>query len=212
MNCNIKVVVGIISFDGIEPQFLECFNPATNPPCGVEVIPRSRVSLNTCEARNEIVQDAIIINADYILFMDVDMIFPEGVLKRLLSAGKDIIGGFYIRKVSGFLPNLFKIAPDGTMRVVWFNKDAGIQKVDGIGTGCLLIKTSVFKEMEYPWFYYRSSKDCDRLMTEDTVFCEDAAAKGYDIFCDPNIRCGHIGKFIVTPYDYEPNANIKPIR
>ncbi len=44
------------------------------------------------DQRNSLVQSAIDIKADYMLFIDADMRFPKDTLKILLSHDKEIIG------------------------------------------------------------------------------------------------------------------------
>jgi GT2 family glycosyltransferase len=50
----------------------------------------------------------------------------------------------------------------------------------------------VFEKLEKPYF----TLDESRPAMEDVVICEKAREAGYDIWCDPTIKIGHIGTYI----------------
>ena len=68
-------------------------------------------------------------------------------------------------------------------------------KCFALGTGCMLIKMSVFDKIEKPYFYYGDAGQ-EGLMSEDVYFCDKAHQAGYDVWCDPTIEVGHVGKYI----------------
>jgi hypothetical protein len=65
----------------------------------------------------------------------------------------------------------------------------GLVKVVATGTGCLLIKTSVFEGV-YPWFYF--SEHEGNPVGEDINFCYDAGKAGYSVYVDTTIRTEHL--------------------
>ena len=208
-----KILVGVPSGDSLVVPFWASFSSAIytqwtdNEVLGVR-------GMNTVSARNKIVYKAITDGFDYVFFMDSDMEFPQGTLDRLLSHNKDIVGGFYVRKKKGFLPNAFKLGSrTGDKLLTEFVTD--FREVEAIGTGCLLVKTEVFKNIKkLPWFEYEPTESPDgHMMTEDLVFCDRAKDAGYKIYCDGEIACGHVGSFIVTPVvlDGVQQVSITPV-
>lgn len=94
----------------------------------------------------------------HLLFLDSDILVEEPVLRRLLNAGKPIVGAIYPERVmdwSAYRDLLKSDVEDGTARAAALNFNArpidggyvvsnGWCKVGGIGAGCLLIKREVF--------------------------------------------------------------------
>ena len=71
-------------------------------------------------------------------------------------------------------------------------------RIKGGGFACALIKTSVFSQLDYPWFQYVTNEDYSTF-SEDFYFCQHAALYGVDIWMDPRVRCGHLARY----YQYE---------
>ena len=127
-----------------------------------------------------------------ILFVDDDMIFPPDTLRRLLAHGKDIIG---------VLSNSRKLPLQPTVQLL----DGSVLKhgeapqelfqVKAVGGGVLLIDTKVFDKIDQPYFSMKTHPNGYTLMGEDSWFCERAAQKGIDVWCDPTILIKHIGDF-----------------
>jgi len=192
-----RILVGIPCGDTLVVPFHNTFGQALRGDYKIEVTTVN--GMNTVSARNKIVRKALDGKFDYIFFMDSDMSFPPNTLDNLIKRDKDIVGGFYMRKKGGYLPNAFMLGSvDGDKFLTQFVTE--LTEVEAVGTGCMLIKTEVFKNIEMPWFeYWTNSSPEGHVMTEDIVFCEKAKSAGYKIFCDGEIRCGHVGMFIVTP-------------
>jgi len=207
----VKVLIGVPSGDSVVLPFHASFPGAVKTWTKNEFY--SVRGMNTVSARNKIVYRAIEGGFDYVFFMDSDMEFPPNTLDRLLKRNRDIVGGFYVRKKKGFLPNAFKLGfAEGDRLLTEFITD--FREVEAIGTGCLLVKTEVFKNIPKPWFEYEmtNSPDC-HMSTEDIVFCKRAKEAGYGIWCDGEIACGHVGSFVVTPVlvNGEQRVNVVPV-
>lgn len=194
----VKILIGVPSGDTIVLPFWLSFPGAVENVWAKWKLYSVR-GMNTVSARNKIVHKALEEEWDYVFFMDSDMEFPPGTLDRLLSHNKDIVGGFYVRKKKGYLPNAFKLGfAQGDKLMTEFVTD--FREVEAIGTGCLLIKTDVFRKLPKPWFEYEPTDSPDgHMSTEDIVFCKRAKNLGYQIYCDGSVACGHVGNFVVTP-------------
>lgn len=158
--------------------------------------------------RNASIDHARTLGVDYVLFLDSDMQFPNWTLRRLLSHGKDIVGGTYLQREEPH--NMLGLWPDGTV----LSSDR-IHSVTAIPGGCVLIKLSVFDKMVKP--YYRTpafEADADgeaRIQGEDYYFCEQAAKAGYEIWLDPvlTLELGHIGRQVVR-MNVQPQMKLEP--
>ena len=137
--------------------------------------------------------------ADYIFFIDDDILPPINTITRLLSHKKDIVCGLYFAKQEPHFPQIFlKNTEDPTRYdcVEDYKKDSLIE-VDSCGAGCMLIKAEIFKKLKLPYFWYIPKSEDKPRKGEDFYFCEKVKEAGYKIYCDTSILCKHIGrKFI----------------
>lgn len=143
-------------------------------------------------SRNSLVEGALQADATHIFWLDSDVICPPGAVKHLLRHDVDVASGLYHYKDG----NGRRHAP-----VAWQGDDMGgvnidlrePQWVDGVGLGCVLMKTDWLKKMDAPWFELTADKG------EDVCFFERLRRDyGVRVLLDPDVRCGHVGDFIVT--------------
>ena len=157
-----------------------------------------RTSTIIDKARNELVNLALKDNCDYILFIDSDMLIPRGAIDKLLEMDVDIASGLYFSKGKPYLPvaRVKEKTLEGDRHFFLedfeFNE---IIKVAGVGMGCCLIKTKVFKDLEYPYFKleWRKHEGKPYQIAEDLYFCEEAAKKGYEVHLNTGVVCDHYG-------------------
>jgi glycosyltransferase involved in cell wall biosynthesis len=154
------------------------------------------------DGRNHMVMNALKLWADYIFFVDTDMVFPPDGLERLMKHNLDIVGATYNRRVKPYdtlgVWEPFDLKPDGTF---------GVVKASKAPTGFLLIKADVFRKLKGPpWFFeaYGSDIRCDRNptghMSDDYVFMTRAVKEGFQPYIDFDLSfdMGHIGEQIIT--------------
>ena len=152
------------------------------------------------DQRNSLVRTAVIEKCDYILFIDADMRFPKTTLERLLAHKKDIIGVNATTRMMPPKPTArnIQINEDGSVDwlEVFSNKEKGIGKVDAIGCGVMLIKTSCLKNIPQPYFYFEQLLK-GKLLGEDIYFCIKAKDAGIDTWVDHDLsmEIGHVGSY-----------------
>lgn len=131
-------------------------------------------------------------NYDYLFAVDHDMIFPPDTLKKLLSHDKDIVSGLYRQRLPVQTIEIFDFMYRHIPIEQLVNK--GLMEVGGCGFGCVLVKSNVFKTIQYPHFVYLSALDHKDTKSEDTYFCRKARDNGFKVWADTSIMCGHIGQ------------------
>lgn len=170
---------------------------------GIEnVVMMQNGMINQC--RDSIVKVAIQRNADYIFWVDDDMVIPPDALTKLLAHNKDICSGLYFGR-GNFKPLLFDVdvkrnkdnlieSFDITQRLDY--QDNSLEKVGGVGFGCCLTKVGgVLDKMLEEWgtcFDFIQGKGEDLSFA---VRCEDM---GFETWVDTSVKCGHIGQLIVN--------------
>lgn len=175
-------------------------------PNNVEVDIHFIQGYSCAQARNKAVSKAIDGGYNYILFLDNDQIIPMNALKRLLNHDKDIIAGYSMMGVGDKRTNAsFYVKGDPFGHYDFYtsewlitgNNEPCIKLVDAIGFSCILIKTSVFNDLPYPYFKYVEYKN-KSVLSEDLYFCDSVSNKrGFKIYCDTCLHIGHQKTIII---------------
>ncbi len=157
--------------------------------------------------RINLVKSAIKHSCKYVLFIDDDVMVPMDTMKRLFmaleTADDDVIaaGGVYCSKSIPAEPFVY-LQEDGGPHWKWRAGD--IFPCQGIGTGCLMIKTSSFAKIPEPWF-----RDIDSVeeigddpalsipdhyhfrMTDDLYWCRKVEQAGLKILAHGGVLPVH---------------------
>ena len=200
-NKKIKITIGIpTASDMLHRKFvqsLHCLQYPINTEIDINIVSGHQLPF----ARNRIVQHALKTNADYLFFIDADMIFPSDILIRLLKHDLDIVNALAFRRTKPHYPCIFNWNEiEKSYETVSYS--TGLLSVDATGMPAILIKTDVFRKMkeiypQNPWYYYR-----DNLFSSDLTFCENARKLRYKIMIDTDLKIGHIGEEIVVTEDF----------
>lgn len=157
-------------------------------------------------SRNELATAAIQIEADYVFWLDSDMVFKPDTLIRMMETLKandlDILTGLYFRRVPPYSPVLYnKIEIEGVAcDFSEFDRiPDGLFEVGACGFGCVLMKTDVFFDVQAKFGNMFSPIGNNG---EDVAFCWRARQCGYKVICDPSIICGHVGYSVVDDQFY----------
>ena len=147
-------------------------------------------------ARDRLAKHAVNNEFTEVLWIDDDMVFGPDVWEDLSMSGKDMVCGNFISRHSPYVSCVFSslYPPE---RVTEFGYD--IFRVAGCGFGCVWMKTEVLKDV-----LINNNGKCflpDPKLGEDVAFCQRARASGYEIWCDPTVRIGHVGNVAIWPED-----------
>lgn len=152
--------------------------------------------------RHHIFNDFLAGGEDYLLMIDSDNP-PVNNPLDLIELDKDIMGcptpvWHFTGKIKGERPiyeNAYKYIPGKDAYTEWPNK-VGLQKVDAVGTGCILIARRV---LEHPGMRKGANQ---RTLNEDgtvnkggdIMFCETAKKCGFEVFAHYNYKCLHFAE------------------
>jgi glycosyltransferase involved in cell wall biosynthesis len=133
------------------------------------------------------------LGSDYILFLDSDMRFPAYLLEKMIKHDKDIVACNYPTRR---LPvKTVAFSDFSSLKCVYSGDKTGLEEVDAVGMGVMLIKSEVFKKLPLPWFNVSFLPSVNMFVGEDIYFCKLAQAHGYKVFIDHDLskEVRHIG-------------------
>lgn len=207
-----KLFIALPVYKEIEPecrQTIDAFTYAQNPVYKVVDFCIRRGSPNIYWQRYNLAKDFLKSDADYYLYFDGDQTLsePQADIIRLIDADKDIISPIIVRKVFPHIPTCrtFEEIKRSKEGKPFFPQDLSKygKKPFPVYHSCggvVLIKREVIEAVEKP-FFPRFDENGD-LMGTDCSFFADARDKGFTCWVEPNILCGHVGKYIFTKFDF----------
>lgn len=146
-------------------------------------------------ARNVIVHDFLRTDYTHLMMVDDDIVPPVDALERLLFHNKDIVAAacpLIGPNKKGELTttmNAYNLDVNDQYAIV---DSTGLQKVDAVGTGCMMIKREVFESMRVAPFVTEYNADGIKYRGEDLNFCYQANLNSINTYVDFNIKCKHI--------------------
>lgn len=178
------------------------------PECGWTWLTGNSKSI--AAKRNEAVKMVLEGDPQWLLFLDSDLIFPEGVVGRLLQVDADVACGLYTCKTreEGYQAEAaratnvpadaptsrptdhpeFRHEPLDLRRVA---QDAGLVDVDMAGAGCMMVHRPVLEALDPPLFV--ANRDHGLSFGEDWNFCLRARREGFSVTVDAELQCHHVG-------------------
>lgn len=173
-------------------------------------------------ARNWMAKEFLAGDADWLFWMDSDMVLEARTLTVLMRWSERLnarfLSGIYYQRMGEHRPVMgvnsaqyesgqdLKLQDEYSfMHVAVDERATSPFKVDMVGFGCVLLHRSVFDKLKYPYFRFLFNEDKpDSYISEDTYFCAKARKVGVDIWAIPELRCGHLGQEpIITAKDFQ---------
>lgn len=189
-----SVLIAVPTFENISPECFKAIYDLEGDDLSFDFVK----GYDCAKARNEIVKKALK-GFDYVLMIDSDIVVPRDTLHSMLETPADVCFGVYPRKNTKtgetelFKDGTFDFKNRYTIEELEKEENPRIH-VKGGGFGCVLIKTDVFKNIDYPWFEFHSYEN-NTFLSEDLSFCMKASYR-YHLVADLRVRCGHIAKSI----------------
>ena len=195
-----KVFIAVPSMDSVPAFFaqsLALLQRAGDTQIGWEV------GSLVYHARNNLARQAIKAEADWVLWLDSDMVFAPDTLQRMLKVCQDnnidFLTAVCFRRKPPYTPCLFdrlEKVDKGASYTALLSVPEGLFKVGGCGFAGVLMASDVLLSVQSK-FNGRMFDPMDGF-GEDVSFCWRARQCGYDIWCDSGIEFGHVGNCIVT--------------
>lgn len=151
------------------------------------------------DMRIQIAKEAMNQGCTHILWLDNDMVFPSDMLERLIQHDKPIVAASYAQRKSPSKP----VAARGGVWVYTEDTSTGLEEVDYVGSGCMLVQTDVYKHLPMPWYMLGWNEKKQETVGEDVYFCRKARQIGAACFIDHDLtkEIGHIGTRVFTMED-----------
>ena len=213
-----KVLIAVPTFENITPDTFKALWDMGGKNDFVNIFEFVR-GYDCATARNKIAKLALNYGVDYVLMVDSDVTVPCNVLVNLMAHDVDVCSGFYMHRDSSTnavseRTSICKLEkPDGgyyfgypaesqwTIAELREKREAGehLIEIHGGGMGCILIRTSVFDRVPYPWFKWIDYGNGE-MLSEDLFFCESCRNEGIPIYADTRVACGHMLRRIEQVY------------
>ncbi len=198
-----NILIAVPCMDQVPAQFAQCL-------AMLKKVGNCAVSFNVGSlvyaSRNELATRAIQMGADYVFWLDSDMVFDPDTLERCfadLDKG-DIVTGLYFRRVAPYSPVIYdKLDIDEHGACTWEETKTipdDVFEVAGCGFGCVLLPTDIIMDVQSR---FDAMFNPINGTGEDLSFCWRARQLGFKIVCDPKISLGHVGHLTITREHYE---------
>ena len=207
-----KVLIAVPCMDQVPALF--CQSLSTLEKAGPSIV-AFQVSSLIYKARNNLALQAIAHGADYVLWLDSDMVFPSGTLKYLYEqiegrTDDAIISGIYYRRRAPFSPVAYEqLDIDPRKGAKWKELrevPKGQFEIAATGFGCVMTPTRVFLDVQEK---FRQLFDPILGTGEDLSFCWRARQCGWKIIADSSIELGHVAHTVITRQYWEEYGMMK---
>jgi hypothetical protein len=165
------------------------------------------------EARNILINNAINMNAKYLIFIDDDVALPRDGIGMLVQTaerlgGSAVVGGVCALKGSS-MPAISSIDSEGRLYTPDCKPSFEPLEINWTtGAACLLIPVSILRKMKedhpkmpFCWF---AKKDGKQVIGEDVFLCQRILKAGFKIFIDRRVQCLHFDMPKKEYYSYMP--------
>jgi hypothetical protein len=150
--------------------------------------------------RERLATQAVELDAEYILWLDSDMVFPASTALRLLAHNELVVACNYVRRQLPAKGVAYKVIGDW-QKPLPFEIYNELVEVQGVGMGCMLMKTRIFTEMMKPWFEFGWNAESNDYLGEDMLLCQKISSLGYNIKIDSVLsqELRHLGTWAFGP-------------
>ncbi|HTJ27768.1 MAG TPA: glycosyltransferase [Candidatus Limnocylindria bacterium] len=220
----VKLLIGIPTNGQPARPFLDALRGLALPS-SLEQAERVVWSGNFVAAQREmIVREALRRDCDAVVMIDDDMVPPPDTLTRLLAVFEAdpraaVVGALYYSR-DGARPMVvgrWNSQSTTSACIPPFRSDA-FSPVDGVGFGCVAIRTAALRDLESPYFgthvYIDPSHQIVRQCDEDYLFCERVRRAGWNVYVHGGARTPHYDRASDTlaPVQWESDADTNRLR
>ena len=148
-------------------------------------------------------------NADRVLFMDTDQVYPHEYLEMMLAHDEPIVSGLNVSRYAPFEIATYAFEGEEKSNGIVYPKFTAIQpptkklfECDCVGTGALMVDPKILDKLPTPYFKdIYDSEGCKRFCPDDFYFGWLLHKAGFKVLVDQSIIVKHIAKILVSPYN-----------
>jgi hypothetical protein len=150
--------------------------------------------------RERLATEAVNLGAEYLLWLDSDITFPATTAIRLMAHDEPVVACNYIRRQLPAKGVAYEVIGDWNNPLP-FDIYNHLVEVQGVGMGCMLMRTEIFSKIPKPWFEFGWSPDSNDHLGEDMILCQKMAAAGYSVKIDSQLsqELRHLGTWAFGP-------------
>lgn len=199
-----KLLIAVPTLENVPVDFMESL---MNLAChlkdeGVDFKLKIEAGTLVYFARENLARWAIANRYTHVLWLDSDMVFHDEIVEDLQFCGKDIVTGIAHSRRPPFSSCLFTEIYPGVEK---FKGEYPQQafKVAACGMACVLMSVKVLDAVYNKFGNMFQPLNEPLTYGEDVAFCWRAAQCGFDIWAEPTVRVGHVGRRVIWPEDAE---------
>ena len=218
-----KLIIGIPTGGTPARPFLDAL-ARLDLPAGVSDADRVVWTGNFVPAQREMMaRDALQRGADMLAMIDDDIVAPSDALVKLVSAleadpDAAVAGALYYSRDGARPMAVARWNPHDTTTAAIPAYADGPAVVDGVGFGCVVVRTAVLRALEPPYFsahlYVDRSARRVSVSDEDYLFCARVRAAGRRVLLHAGVRADHYdrGTGTTAPAAWEPASETDRLR
>lgn len=148
------------------------------------------------EMRESLAVTALEREADCVVWLDTDQIYPADTIIRLVEhveAGREVVGGVTPSRPSG-KPHVWRFINDSgaCVRDDKFTAGRGVVKVDALGFGGVATSARALRAIAPPRFLRRWDEEHRSFIGEDFSFYSRCRDNEIDVWCDTDLVFDHV--------------------
>lgn len=180
-----KLAVLVPTRDTVHSQFAYCLAQLikTTSEAGIDTYLFFDSSTILLNQREKLIENAKDIKCDYVLWLDSDMMFPSTTALRLLAHNKDIVACNYMKRSKPLKTVAYTDLTNWDSWLPLEPKDDLI-KVEGVGMGCMLMKTEIFNSLQKPYFEFTYKGDTQDWYGEDFMLLTKLRLNEFNVYID----------------------------
>lgn len=194
-----KLLIAIPTLDYIHVDFMKSLLKLLDQirsegiPYEVKIITGTLVYL----AREELVSYAMSYEFTHVLWLDSDMVFNEDLFDDLYDTGKKFMTAVFHARRPSHQSCIFKslVPPE---RYKWDEYPDVPFLIKGCGMAATLTSVDILKAVRDK---FGNCFTPDYYLGEDLAFCHRVDELGFEIWCEPLVKVGHIGHIVIYPED-----------
>jgi len=180
-----KLAILVPTRDTVHSQFAYCLAQLikTTSEAGIDTYLFFDSSTILLNQREKLIENAKDIKCDYVLWLDSDMMFPSTTALRLLAHNKDIVACNYMKRSKPLKTVAYTDLGNWDSWLPLEPKDDLI-KVEGVGMGCMLMKTEIFSSLQKPYFEFTYKGDTQDWYGEDFMLLTKLRLNEFNVYID----------------------------